>query len=126
MDDKDRAWYEFQDLLDDVVEQLREEPGNEHLQGKKDGLRLAATFFAVFMNPKRVSSLEALRESSPSARSTRLEILTSMVETAYIYIDEALEVVSGRLDMHPLSRVNWKQWLQWYRNVQEKGYVKEQ
>jgi hypothetical protein len=54
-----------------------------------------------------------------------LEILRGMACQARFYIGEALWMERENAPLHPLSRVNWSQWVSWYDRLVEKGIVPE-
>jgi hypothetical protein len=123
-DRQERIYKEFHDLHNDVVEEFKTQQ-TEYWQGKKDGLRIARIYVLEALDMEEANSARSLRESSPSARSTTLEILREMARQARFYIGEALWMERDNEPLHPLSRVNWSQWVSWYDRLVEKGIVPE-
>lgn len=123
MDDKQRKVYlEFMDLHDDVIEEWKEHQ-DEYWQGKKDAFRLARVYILELLGMDEARSAKLLRDSSPAARSTRLEKLEAMVQDARFYIGEALWMEREDVPLHPMSRINWGRWISWYDRMEKQGIV---
>ena len=118
------AWLGLYRIFRDVQEQAREHPEDDYWQGKKDGIRTSWIYFneALGLDDEADSALKA-RKSSPVARNTHLEILKAWMKDAMYYIGEALWMDETGTRLHPLSRVNWHQWFNGYKQLAERGLV---
>jgi len=124
-DKQKKIYFEFHNLHDDIIEEWKETQ-TEYWQGKKDGMRIARIYVLEALNMEdNAKSAKFLRESSHTARSTTLEILKSMVRDARFYIGESLWMARENIPLHPMSRINWNQWIDWYDRLAEKGTVPE-
>ena len=121
---QEEVYLRFLRLHEDVVEEHKEQQ-NEYWQGKKDAFRITMIYIRELLDMDGVRSAELLRNSSPAARSTRLEILESMAKDARFYIGEALWMARDNVPLRPTSRINWKQWISWYEMMEKKGIVPE-
>lgn len=120
-----KIYIEFEDLYDDIIAEF-DERGGEYWQGKKDGIRLGRIYVLEALGMDRqASSARALRESSPAARGTTLSKLRAIARSARFYIGEALYNDRTGQRLHPLSRVNWQQWIDWYGRLEKEGIADE-
>lgn len=121
-DEQMAKWDELNAVFEDVIEEAKLHPEKPHWQGKKDGIRIALIYFAEAIGLDKDAKRErTMRESSHIARATMLEIMRGHLKSAYHYIDEALWMERTGTKLHPLSRVNWSQWIDSYKRYAKKG-----
>ena len=89
-------------------------------------MRLGFALFADALGlDTEAQSLRSLRETSPIARSTDGEKLQALAKGARYYVAEALWMARDNVPLHPMSRVNWTRWIEWYDRLAQGGIVPE-